>query len=106
MVRCAAFACLVVAACGSERGPGDCTQACSGGEVCRYQTCVAQPTACTANAGCTGDRYCETGTMECLPWGVGPGGVSDSSCHVSPAPGVFFPAVQCEWAGPPADDAF
>jgi len=37
---------------------------------------------------------------------VGPGGTSDQGCASTPAPGVFFPAVQCEWLGPPAGDAF
>jgi hypothetical protein len=42
--------------------------------------------------------------MECLPWGVGPGGGSDPDCKRDPVPGVFFPGVQCEWTTPAAND--
>jgi hypothetical protein len=42
--------------------------------------------------------------MECLPWGVGPGGNSDAECKREPVPGVFFPTAQCEWTGPAAND--
>lgn len=42
--------------------------------------------------------------MECLPWGVGPGGGSDPECKRTPVPGVFFPTAQCEWTGPAPND--
>ena len=102
-----AFA-LLAACHGNGSGPdaGTCTPACRDGFVCRYSACIAQPTACTASATCTGDQYCDGTSMECLPWGVGPGGNSDGSCQGTPAPGVSFPGVQCEWVGPPAGDAF
>jgi hypothetical protein len=74
--------------------------------VCRYDTCIAQPASCTGNASCPGDQYCDVAAMECLPWGIGPGGTSDQTCQSTPAPGVFFPGVQCAWAGPPVGDAF
>jgi hypothetical protein len=73
--------------------------------VCRYATCIA-PVPCTANTGCAGDQYCDTTAGECLPWGIGPGGDSDRSCAGKPAPGAFFPTVQCTWPGPAPDDAF
>lgn len=100
---------LLAASCGGNPGNADggsCAPACSDGLVCRYDACVPPPAACTANAGCSGDQYCDAGPGECLPWGVGPGGASDRSCQGTPAPGVFFPGVQCEWGGPPAGDAF
>ncbi|HEX8106438.1 MAG TPA: VCBS repeat-containing protein, partial [Kofleriaceae bacterium] len=82
-----------------------CNPACGDGLVCRYATCVV-PIPCTANTDCAGDQYCETAAGECLPWGVGPGGTSDRSCAGTPAPGAFFPAVQCAWSGPPQGDPF
>lgn len=102
-----ALACGALGACAHGGGRGEpCTPACGDGLVCRYDTCVAPPSPCTANAACAGDQYCDVTAMECLPWGVGPGGTSDPSCAGAPAPGVFFPTVQCEWLGPPAGDAF
>lgn len=96
---------LLVACGGSSRiAPDNCSPACGDGQVCRYQTCVAPPTACTANASCSGDQHCDATAMECLPWGVGPGGTSDRECQSAPAPGVFFPGLQCEWSSPPAGD--
>jgi hypothetical protein len=82
----------------------ECTPPCTGDLVCRYGVCVAPPQSCTTNADCLGDTYCETGRMECLPWGVGPGGGSDAECKREPVPGVFFPNAQCEWTGPAAND--
>jgi hypothetical protein len=105
-----AYAALV-AACqsgGPEKPPvGDgCAPSCGDGLVCRYATCIAPPVACTANAACPGDEHCDTAASECVPWGLGPGGASDPSCQGAPAPGVFFPAVQCAWLGPPAGDPY
>jgi hypothetical protein len=99
---------VLAASCGGSGGGGEgtCAPACSGGLVCRYDACVPLPAACAASAGCPGDQYCDASAMECLPWGVGPGGTSDRTCQAAPAPGVFFPGLQCEWAGPPAGDAF
>ena len=87
-------------------GPGTCDLPCDDGLVCRYDVCVPPPTPCTSNLDCPGDQYCDVAAMECLPWGVGPGGGSNSECKRDPVPGVFFPGVQCEWLGPPAGDAF
>ncbi|HEY0476459.1 MAG TPA: VCBS repeat-containing protein [Kofleriaceae bacterium] len=109
MKWCLAIACAALAACQHSDGSGDtCATACSNEQVCRYATCVPRPAACSASTGCPGDQYCDASAMECLPWGVGPGGTSDRSCAAAapPAPGVFFPGVQCEWLGPPAGDAF
>src|SRR6476659_8657864 len=60
----------------------------------------------TCTPACTGDQYCDVANNECLPWGVGPGGVSDPTCKRDPVPGVFFPGAQCEWLGPPPGDPF
>jgi hypothetical protein len=100
----------LLAACGgSNHQPPDaatCSTACRDDQVCRYDACVAPPAPCSATLACAGDQYCDAATMECLPWGVGPGGQSDGSCGAAPAPGVFFPIEQCAWTGPPAGDAF
>ena len=74
--------------------------------MCRYNTCVPHPTSCTANTDCAGADYCDTSTGECLPWGVGPGGMNDPACKRTPVPGVFFPNAQCEWSAPPAGDTY
>ncbi len=101
--------------CNTKAGNGDqpdanpadiCTPPCDDPTVCRYGACVAAPTACTTNADCPGDAYCDTSRNECLPWGVGPGGLSDPTCKRTPVPGVFFPGAQCEWTAPPPGDAY
>jgi len=79
--------------------------ACPGPQVCRYDQCVATPTAC-GDGACGGDFYCDPTTDECLPWGIGPGGSYDDACTREVVPGVFFPGVQCEWLGPPLGDQF
>ncbi|HEY5951015.1 MAG TPA: VCBS repeat-containing protein [Kofleriaceae bacterium] len=81
-----------------------CNPPCEGDLVCRYDACVPPPTPCTTNADCPGDQYCDVSRMECLPWGVGPGGGSDPECKRDPVPGVFFPGAQCEWTAPAAND--
>ncbi len=100
----------LLAACGgkSQGSPdaGTCQAACRDGQVCRYDVCVAPPVACSAAVACAGDQYCDASAMECLPWGVGPGGQSDRACADTPAPGVFHPVEQCAWSGPPAGDEF
>jgi hypothetical protein len=84
-------------------GPGN---ECPNGEACRYGVCVPPPAPCTADRECSGDFYCDEPQMECIPFGVGPGGEKDPGCTRTVVPGVFFPGVQCEWLGPPAGDPF
>jgi hypothetical protein len=92
-------------ACHSGGHDQACNPACGDGLVCRYGTCVV-PIACTANAECPGDQYCDATGGDCVPWGLGPGGTSDRSCAGTAAPGAFFPTAQCTWQGPPAGDPF
>jgi len=96
---------LFAAACHSGGHDQACNPACGDGLVCRYASCIV-PIACSGNSDCPGDRYCDGTGGECVPWGVGPGGTSDRSCAGTPAPGAFFPTVQCAWQGPPAGDPF
>jgi len=104
----------LVPACDCNRKSGDTVDAepcnppmaCTADEVCRFDTCVPPPTPCTTSADCPGDAYCVVERMECLPWGVGPGGGSDPACKRDPVPGVFFPSAQCEWLAPPMGDMF
>jgi hypothetical protein len=91
---------------GADAEPCNPPAPCDKGEVCRYDTCIPDPVACAAPADCGGDTYCDLGRMECLPWGVGPGGGSDPACKRDPVPGVFFPSAQCEWLAPPPGDPF
>lgn len=81
-----------------------CTPACGADEACRYDVCVPTPTQCSTSADCPGDAYCDVEHMECLPWGVGPGGAKNDECKREPVPGVFFPSAQCEWTGPEGND--
>lgn len=78
-----------------------CAPACAANEVCRTGACVPVPAACSTSTNCRSDERCAEGA--CLAW---ESGASDLQCHGAPAPGVFFPGVQCAWRGPPADDAF
>ncbi|HEY4241462.1 MAG TPA: FG-GAP-like repeat-containing protein [Kofleriaceae bacterium] len=90
----------------SDGGDGSvCDPACDDGTVCRYGTCVPPPQSCTKSADCPGDTYCDP-NLECIPFGVGPGGTTDPTCTRTPVPGVFFPGAQCEWLGPPDGDPF
>ena len=117
--------CLAVAlaGCGDDSGGGGtdgggardggrdgaasmCVTPCSAATVCRYGACVPPPSACTKNLDCAGDRYCDVGASECLPWDVGPGGSKDPTCTRAVVPGVFFPGAQCEWLGPKAGEPF
>jgi len=91
---------------GGDSSGGDCTPACGDGLVCRYAACVATPAACAGSSDCRGDERCDDAAKECLPWGVGGSGVSDPQCQGEPAPGVFFPELQCQWLGPPLGDAY
>jgi hypothetical protein len=81
-----------------------CNPPCEADLVCRYDACVPPPTSCTTNVDCPGDQYCDVSNLECLPWGIGPGGGSDAECKREPVPGVFFPGAQCEWTTPAAND--
>ena len=94
--------------CSNNAGNPDaafvCNPPCEGDRVCRYDVCVPPPTPCTTQEDCKGDSYCDLALMECLPWGVGPGGGSNPDCKRDPVPGVFFPGAQCEWTTPAGND--
>src|SRR5687767_4558970 len=94
--------------CGSNPSNPDsafvCNPPCVGDRVCRYDVCVPPPMPCTVQEDCKGDSYCDVSLMECLPWGVGPGGGSNPECKRDPVPGVFFPGAQCEWTAPAPGD--
>src|SRR5262245_60813572 len=66
---------------GADAGQEDCPGfACAGDQVCRYGLCIEPPAACAADADCAGDAYCDEPYAECLPFGVGPGGMKDDGC--------------------------
>ena len=79
---------------------GDC---CEAGWTCAYQKCIASPTDCISDKDCINDTYCDAG--KCIPYGVGPK-TKDPACVRPPKVGVFLPAKQCEWTGPPAGDPY
>ncbi len=75
---------------------------CAAPQVCRYDTCIDPPAACTTDQMCEDDSYCEMG--ECLPYGVGPRGPFDPTCKRLDVLGLFSPRAQCQWSGPAAND--
>lgn len=77
------------------------TADCPTGRLCRMDRCVDPVTACSATMGCPNDARCEGG--RCVPWASGQ---TDPACTVDPRPGVFAPAVQCQFDEAPAGDAF
>lgn len=79
---------------------------CGAGQVCRFDVCIPEPQACVSTDDCPGDTYCETLAGECLPWGLGPGGLNDEMCGADFPQGAHFPTTQCEWTGPAPGDPF
>ncbi len=77
------------------------TADCPAGRLCRMDRCVEMTTTCTSAAGCPNDMRCEGG--RCVAWASGG---TDPACTVDPRPGVFAPAVQCQFDEAPAGDAF
>jgi len=84
--------------------PGCASDAECSAQVCRFKTCIDTPTACTTDAECINDSYCHSG--ECLPYGVGPRSGANNSCKRLQIAGLFSPALQCQWVGPPQGDPF
>lgn len=77
------------------------TADCTGGRICRMDRCVEPTTTCTSTEGCANDARCVGG--RCVPWMTGQ---TDPACTVDPRPGVFAPAVQCQFDVAPAGDPF
>jgi len=77
------------------------TSDCTGGRLCRMDRCVEPEAGCSASVGCANDARCEGG--RCVPW---TGAQTDPACTVDPRPGVFAPAVQCQFDEAPAGDAY
>ncbi len=80
------------------------TTCCSGGQACLSGTCYTPIGACKTSDDCLNDSYCTGG--QCVPFGVGPYGVFDPTCLRVIPPGIFQPALQCEWSGPPTGDPY
>ena len=90
------FVCPAERACGSECcSPG---QRCYGGSMC-----LRDLGPCSSNDDCWDDSYCD-GSL-CVPYGVPPTTVNDTSCLRAGSLSGIEPDVQCEWTGPPAGDA-
>ena len=75
---------------------------CASGEICLYNTC-AEDRSCQSDKDCIDDTYCDNG--KCVPWGVGPKGDRNQACTYLVPIGLFSPATQCSWTGPPSGDA-
>ncbi len=74
---------------------------CPAGSDCVMGACVPRGAACASTSECEGDTRCEMG--RCVPWRDGD---SDVSCATEIRPGVFAPAIQCEFRTAPMGDAF
>ncbi len=83
---------------------GDCAPGCPALQVCRFNSCIDPPAACTTDGTCEDDSYCEMG--ECIPYGIGPRGPFNTQCKRLQVLGLFEPKPQCEWTGPPASDPY
>ena len=77
------------------------TRDCTGGRLCRMDRCVESSAGCSATVGCPNDARCDG--ARCVPW---TGTQTDPTCTVDPRPGVFAPAVQCQFDVAPAGDAY
>ena len=90
-----------------DADPGGC---CAESEQCLAFGCAPVLGGCGDDDDCSDDSYCYVAAPDqqglCVPWGQGPGGVSNPWCFKSPPAGVFFPSLQCEWSGPAADDPY
>ncbi|NUN13574.1 MAG: putative metal-binding motif-containing protein [Myxococcales bacterium] len=78
-------------------------ECCIAGSSCIYGICVEVTPPCAKTNECLNDTYCEGGV--CIPYDVGPKGFQDD-CVKAPKIGVFNPAIQCQWDGPPAGDTY
>lgn len=87
---------------GSRRDLGPCG-GCDEGERCVAGRCI-DIQSCRHDNECSNDTYCDQG--ECIPWGTGPKGEFDRTCSSLQTIGLFAPAIQCSWSGPPAGDRF
>ncbi|MBX3274974.1 MAG: hypothetical protein KF729_32215 [Sandaracinaceae bacterium] len=82
---------------------GACDPPCPGTARCRFAVCVPDLGTCASHDDCPGDSYCSA-EGECLPYGVPPDVTHDPSCRRRDVLTEVLPVVQCEWAGPAADD--
>ncbi|MBW2703193.1 MAG: VCBS repeat-containing protein [Deltaproteobacteria bacterium] len=83
----------------------DCAGACCAiGQICRYDICIQNLGGCGDDGDCQEDTYCDDGA--CIPYGLGPRGETNPDCTRLVVAGLFQPALQCEWTGPPAGDPY
>ncbi|NMB74445.1 MAG: hypothetical protein GYA21_04870 [Myxococcales bacterium] len=96
---------------GGDPGPGHCppdplcgSVCCAADELCLHDVCVKQAATCVTDGECQDDSYCDAG--HCIPYGSGPRGDTNPDCTRLVVAGLFQPALQCEWTGPPAGDPY
>ncbi|MBI5517768.1 MAG: hypothetical protein HY909_28615 [Deltaproteobacteria bacterium] len=77
--------------------------ACTPPRRCAYGVCVPDLGACRSHDDCPGDSYCDA-DARCVPYGVPSTRTHDPECRRPRVVEAFTPAVQCEWARPPAGD--
>ena len=83
-----------------------CDKGCPMGTVCNHGLCLPPQMACTSNAGCQYDTYCDA-TGVCVPYGTKPDNKNnDGMCKLAFPPGSFAATVKCEFSKPPAGDPF
>ena len=77
---------------------------CGESEVCVAGECQGSSGPCSDNDDCSDDHCCAD--IGCVPWGSDACGSHDPECSQSLATGLFQPALQCAWTGPPEGDAY
>ena len=77
---------------------------CASGDICRFDRCVPD-IVCDNDDQCQGDSFCHESSGECIPFGAPPFPPVHEQCTQVFAAGIFSPALQCEWTGPPAGDS-
>jgi hypothetical protein len=92
---------------GPMRGAPMCDAQCPHGLTCVEGSCQPPQPTCTGDSQCEYDSYCSKG--QCVPYGSS-GTKNDPSCTLTIPPGVFAPAVLCQFpvadGGVPASDPF
>ncbi|MBN1771518.1 MAG: VCBS repeat-containing protein, partial [Deltaproteobacteria bacterium] len=80
------------------------TACCVAGELCFDGRCVRDGGPCADDDACGDDAWCEPTLGRCLPYDD----VHDRNeeCRSTLRPGDFRTRVQCEFAAPPAEDAY
>jgi hypothetical protein len=90
---------------GTDVASGPCSPSnpCPAGAVCVDGACARDMGACRTGNDCGSDGRCVTALGRCVPYQPGE---RDLACTQEVRPGVFSPAVQCQFSAAPMGDAY